>query len=75
MPTMSSRFLPQTGIRVWPALMTSCTASGQEAFGRNGDHVGPGRHDLRHVYVAQLDDALDHFPGVLLQQALRGVPG
>ena len=37
--------------------------------GGDRDHVGPRRHDLRDIDVAQLDDAFDHFPGVLFEQS------
>ena len=36
--------------------------------GGNRNHVGPRRHDLRDVGVAQFDHALDHFAGLFFQQ-------
>ena len=35
---------------------------------RDREHVGPRRHDLRDVDVAELDHPLDHLPRLLLQQ-------
>ena len=38
--------------------------------GRNGEHVGPRRHDPRDVDVAEFDHAFDHFAGVFFEQSL-----
>ena len=66
---MSSRFLSNTGMRVWPASITSAMHLSHGSVDVQHVHVGAGRHDLRHVGVAQFDDAFDHLAGLVFEQA------